>query len=282
MDFNEKIWFCKKVSFLTALVLTISSISSISSFADTELTTTNQPISSVENLLISEDETPSNAQVSKEALSSDFNLEEAVADISIQSMDKEERKNFNEAVNEQISFLEVSEEEKEAYKEALINFFDEESETYNNLSAAQEEVTTSFEELSTESNSTTEVSSVSSTITKNLFGAETASAANPFKGKIKIGVNFAGSVLNVAIGAAVGGGVGAITGFIKKKGVKEAQRIFTKTVTSRLKAWGANKLAWAVGASVAVAMDYYDIGSKIAKELDKRDSKPKNGWINIY
>jgi hypothetical protein len=282
VDFNEKIWFCKKVSFLTALVLTISSISSISSFADTELTTTNQPISSVENLLISEDETPSNAQVSKEALSSDFNLEEAVADISIQSMDKEERKNFNEAVNEQISFLEVSEEEKEAYKEALINFFDEESETYNNLSAAQEEVTTSFEELSTESNSTTEVSSVSSTITKNLFGAETASAANPFKGKIKIGVNFAGSVLNVAIGAAVGGGVGAITGFIKKKGVKEAQRIFTKTVTSRLKAWGANKLAWAVGASVAVAMDYYDIGSKIAKELDKRDSKPKNGWINIY
>lgn len=282
MDFNEKIWFCKKVSFLTALVLTISSISSISSFADTELTTTNQPISSVENLLISEDETPSNAQVSKEALSCDFNLEEAVADISIQSMDKEERKNFNEAVNEQISFLEVSEEEKEAYKEALINFFDEESETYNNLSAAQEEVTTSFEELSTESNSTTEVSSVSSTITKNLFGAETASAANPFKGKIKIGVNFAGSVLNVAIGAAVGGGVGAITGFIKKKGVKEAQRIFTKTVTSRLKAWGANKLAWAVGASVAVAMDYYDIGSKIAKELDKRDSKPKNGWINIY
>ncbi|QJX64721.1 hypothetical protein HLK66_06545 [Niallia circulans] len=99
---------------------------------------------------------------------------------------------------------------------------------------------------------------------------------------MKIGVNFAGSVLNVAIGAAVGGGVGAITGFIKKKGVKEAQRIFTKTVTSRLKAWGANKLAWAVGASVAVAMDYYDIGSKIAKELDKRDSKPKNGWINIY
>lgn len=278
----KKFGFVKKVSFLTALVLTISSISSISSFADTELTTTNQPISSVENLLISEDETPSNAQVSKEALSSDFNLEEAVADISIQSMDKEERKNFNEAVNEQISFLEVSEEEKEAYKEALINFFDEESETYNNLSAAQEEVTTSFEELSTESNSTTEVSSVSSTITKNLFGAETASAANPFKGKIKIGVNFAGSVLNVAIGAAVGGGVGAITGFIKKKGVKEAQRIFTKTVTSRLKAWGANKLAWAVGASVAVAMDYYDIGSKIAKELDKRDSKPKNGWINIY
>lgn len=278
----KKFGFVKKVSFLTALVLTISSISSISSFADTELTTTNQPISSVENLLISEDETPSDAQVSKEALSSDFNLEEAVADISIQSIDKEERKNFNEAVNEQISFLEVSEEEKEAYKEALINFFDEESETYNNLSAAQEEVTTSFEELSTESNSTTEVSSVSSTITKNLFGAETASAANPFKGKIKIGVNFAGSVLNVAIGAAVGGGVGAITGFIKKKGVKEAQRIFTKTVTSRLKAWGANKLAWAVGASVAVAMDYYDIGSKIAKELDKRDSKPKNGWINIY
>jgi len=45
---------------------------------------------------------------------------------------------------------------------------------------------------------------------------------------------------------------------------------------------GANKLATAIGAAVAIAMDYLDIGGKIAKELDKSDSKPNNEWINIY
>ncbi|MGX6444461.1 hypothetical protein ACWM35_14735 [Neobacillus sp. K501] len=100
--------------------------------------------------------------------------------------------------------------------------------------------------------------------------------------RIVLGVNFAGSVLNVAIGVAVGGGVGAIQSFIINKGKKEAQRIFTKTVTSRLQAWGANKLAWVVGAAVAIALDYSDVGGMIAIQIDKRDSQPNNGWINIY
>jgi len=35
----------------------------------------------------------------------------------------------------------------------------------------------------------------------------------------------------------VSGGVGAIQAYIKKVGKKEAERIFTRTVTSKLKAW---------------------------------------------
>ncbi|MDQ0162332.1 hypothetical protein [Aeribacillus alveayuensis] len=58
--------------------------------------------------------------------------------------------------------------------------------------------------------------------------------------------------------------------------------MFTKTVVSRLKAWGAPKLALAVGVSVAVALNYLDIGTQIAKQLDKRDKRPNNGWIDLY
>ncbi|PAF34003.1 hypothetical protein CHH69_18160 [Terribacillus saccharophilus] len=101
------------------------------------------------------------------------------------------------------------------------------------------------------------------------------------RAKVAIGTKFAASVLNLAIGTAVGGGSGAITAYIVKKGKKEAQRVFTKTVVSRLKAWGAPKLAWAVGAAVGVAMNYADIGTVIAKQIDKRDSYPNNGWIDI-
>ncbi|UZM98054.1 hypothetical protein OL548_24840 [Lysinibacillus sp. MHQ-1] len=41
---------------------------------------------------------------------------------------------------------------------------------------------------------------------------------------IKIGTNLAGSILNVAIGVAVGGGVGAIQGFIVAKGKKRGTK----------------------------------------------------------
>ncbi|NPC93611.1 hypothetical protein HOO54_15555 [Bacillus sp. WMMC1349] len=108
--------------------------------------------------------------------------------------------------------------------------------------------------------------------------------ANAFnlKGKVKIGVKFAGALLNIAIGVAIGGGVSAIQSFIINKGKKEAQKIFTKTVTSRLKAWGAKKLAFVIGTAVLIALDYLNVGGQIAKQIDKRDRKPNNGWIEIY
>jgi len=46
--------------------------------------------------------------------------------------------------------------------------------------------------------------------------------------------------------------------------------------------WGAPKLAIFVGSAVAIALDYADVGAKIAEYLDSKDSKPNNGWIDIY
>ncbi|MPQ25711.1 hypothetical protein [Bacillus paralicheniformis] len=100
--------------------------------------------------------------------------------------------------------------------------------------------------------------------------------------QVKVCVNFAGAVFNAAIGFAVGGGVGAIQSFIIKKGKKQAEKLFTRTVVSCLKAWGATKLAETVGACVIVAMNYLDVGTQIAKQLDKRDKRPNNGWIDLY
>ncbi|ODJ62028.1 hypothetical protein BFR42_01115 [Brochothrix thermosphacta] len=92
---------------------------------------------------------------------------------------------------------------------------------------------------------------------------------------------WAGTILNVAIGMAVSGGVGAIAGYIRSKGKKEAARVFSRTVKSRLITWGAPKLAWAVGVSVTVALTYSDVGGMIAKQIDKRDKKKNNGYIDI-
>lgn len=102
------------------------------------------------------------------------------------------------------------------------------------------------------------------------------------KGNIKIGVKFAAAIFNTIIGIIVGGGVYKVQTYIIKVGEKEAQRIFYKTIGSRLKAWGAKKLAIALGVIITFAMNYLDMGTVIAKELDMRDKKPNNGYIEIY
>ncbi|OLP66831.1 hypothetical protein BACPU_01900 [Bacillus pumilus] len=41
-------------------------------------------------------------------------------------------------------------------------------------------------------------------------------------------------------------------------------------------------MAFSVGLAVTVALNYLDLGGQIAKQLDKRDKRPNNGWVDIY
>ncbi|RDW19671.1 hypothetical protein [Oceanobacillus chungangensis] len=66
-----------------------------------------------------------------------------------------------------------------------------------------------------------------------------------------------------------------------KVGKKEAGRVFTKTVTSKIKVWGAPKLASYIGVAVAFALEYADVGGQIAKQIDKRDKRPNDGWLDL-
>ncbi|MFJ7746469.1 hypothetical protein [Peribacillus sp. NPDC097295] len=197
---------------------------------------------------------------------------------SVDEMNKEEKELFNSIVQEQVAIAGLeSEEEKMFFTKAMVDFFDERSETYNDLNLAQTELEEQVKNSNTSTDNSDDVVQVSIDLLNKTFGVETAHAV-----QVKVGVKFAGAVFNGAIGFAVGGGVGAIQSFILKKGKKQAEKLFTKTVVSRLKAWGAPKLALAVGACVTVALNYLDVGTQIAKQLDKRDKRSNNGWIDLY
>ncbi|MDR0125538.1 MULTISPECIES: hypothetical protein [Bacillus] len=272
--------FFKKISILTVIIFTISSLSTLTSFAESN--NEKQPV--LEGVLVEETVEGINSndvQLSKNVLSEEFDLEEEVRNMpSIDEMTKDERKLFDEIVEEQTELSNVN--EKEIFKKELTNFFDKESDTYNDLSAAQEEL---VEEMNDSALVDNDYFAFAKDIFVSSFGVKEIQAAKKKKSSgIKVGVTvrFAGAVFNAVIGFAVGGGVGAIQSFIIKKGKAEAKRIFTKTVTSRLKAWGAKKLAISIGVAVAIALNYLDIGTQIAKQLDKRDKRPNNGWVDIY
>lgn len=64
-------------------------------------------------------------------------------------------------------------------------------------------------------------------------------------------------------------------------GLKEARRIFTRTLTSQLKAWGLGTLAVSLPVAVDFIFNLLDPGTKIAEYLDSQDSFPNNGFIDI-
>ena len=94
-------------------------------------------------------------------------------------------------------------------------------------------------------------------------------------------VGAAGSIFNIAIGLIVGGGAGAIATYLKKKGAKEAGRIFTKTIVTRMTAVGLKTLGSTIGGIVAVVLEFTDIGTNIARRLDRIDKNKNNGWLDI-
>ncbi|EKF35505.1 MULTISPECIES: hypothetical protein [Bacillus] len=134
MAMNE---FLKKVSILTVILFTISSLSTLTSFAETESDNEKQPV--LEGVLVGETVdgiNSKNVQLSKEVLSEEFDLEEEVRNMpSIDEMTKDEKQLFNKIVEEQTELSNVN--EKEIFKQELTNFFDKYSDTYNDLTAAR-------------------------------------------------------------------------------------------------------------------------------------------------
>jgi len=108
----------------------------------------------------------------------------------------------------------------------------------------------------------------------------------PFAGSwipdVKIRNDIAAAAINVAIDAAlVAVGVGSVAALVKRIGLKEARRIFTRTLTTRLAAWGLGVLATSLPVAVDFIFNLLDPGTKIAEYLDSQDSFPNNGFIDI-
>ncbi|MFZ3589764.1 hypothetical protein ACOI1C_10900 [Bacillus sp. DJP31] len=195
---------------------------------------------------------------------------------SVHEMNNQQKTLFNQLVEEEAKLY--GQDNPKLYQELLTDFFDETSETALDFEATQKAIESKLNNkdvIKPPSNEYFSVNPDSSVSTSTNLGYTTQSLG------LAIGVNVAASTFNILIGFAVGGGVGAIQAFIVNKGKDAAIRLFSRTVVSRLTAWGAPKLAIFVGAAVVWALDYLNIGSQIARYLDSKDSKPRNGWINF-
>lgn len=98
---------------------------------------------------------------------------------------------------------------------------------------------------------------------------------------VKIKNDVAAAAINTVIDLALlSAGVTSVAALIKKIGLKEARRLFTKTLTSKLKAWGLAALATSLPFAVNFIFNLLNPGAKIAEYLDSVDDFPNNGYID--
>ena len=99
---------------------------------------------------------------------------------------------------------------------------------------------------------------------------------------IKIKNSVAAAAFNTAIDVLlISAGVGTVTALVKKVGVNEARKMFTRTLTSKLKAWGLVALAGFIPTCVNFVFNLLSPGSAIATFLDKNDHFKNNGYIDV-
>lgn len=245
----------KKVSIVTVFTILVSSLSAFAPRVFAEESVSEEIQSEWTEEMIKE---ANEFQLSDKVLSDEFELDEEVENLpSVHEMSPEERTIFDQNVAEQASSYEG--DDKEKFVEVITDFFDETSGHANDFQYAQETL-----------------------VNAELSDIETGTMVQARAVQVKLKNNIAGALIDVAIGTAVGGGTVAVRAFIIKKGKKEAARVFTRTVKSRLIAWGAPKLAVSAGIAVEVALSALDLGNTIAKQIDKRDKRPNNGYIDFY
>ena len=203
-------------------------------------------------------------------LQEDFDFEKAVDEIDVANMNKSEKELFVEIIREQIELAGV--EEPELFEDTLLDLYNSESETFNDLKASQEEIEDAYmEKIENE-----ELSFLSK-ILKNVLGENKVYAAQK-RAKIAISTKYTGIALNVVIGAAFGGGLAAIQKFVVKKGLTEARKIMSRVARKKL---NSKILLTAATTAITTLIKFTDPGGAIARLADNKDKYPRNGWIDI-
>ncbi|MFD2130998.1 hypothetical protein ACFSKI_07090 [Pseudogracilibacillus auburnensis] len=211
----------------------------------------------------------------EDVLADDFDFEAAIDNMDLSKMSPKEEE-FALLVIEQEANLSGA-EDPELMEDALIDFYDGDSENYNDLDAVEEELIENYiEKIESE-----EVAWLSKA--KNIiFGSDKVYAAKKKKAKYALGRKFVGAIINTAIAIGLGGGTYAVVQLIKKKGKKAAAQAITRLAEHRIKRLSKRnqRIVGSLGHAVNFAIAYSDIGNAITRYIDSRDKYPNNGWLD--
>lgn len=185
--------------------------------------------------------------------------------IDIQRMDNTQQEAFRKIVEDSTKSLSLpTQSDFDDYVSAVLSVFNSESNNYQDVSAANDQLITELDENH-------------SSIFDPLSGEKILAAKHG-----TISASFLGSVLDAAIGAVVGGGAGAALSLVRKKGVKYVKKILYFRLKATLVNIGLGRANATILAGLEIALNYYSPGNQLAKWVDSKDKKRNNGWIELW
>lgn len=181
-------------------------------------------------------------------------------------MTPEELKNFEEAAQQEAEKADLpTQEDREAYKKALIDLYNPNSSVYQDLQGATDQL---IEEINEN------YQSVLDKVTP-----ERVLAAK--HGTISVKV-LAGAI-NVGLVAVTGGAAGAgVKALVLKVGVKKAANTISKKIVATLFTFGIKKVSGIDTVISSIVKNILDPGTTMAKWLDSRDKIKNNGWLEWW
>lgn len=190
----------------------------------------------------------------------------SAADVNTDNMSKQEKINFTAAVNQAAENADLpTEEDKEAFKQAIIDYFTPGTEVYQNVTATTDQVIDEINE------------NHKSPLDKITGEKVMASAHGAISDKV------AGGVLNVAISAVCGNiaGAGARV-LVKKYGLSAAEQILSRTLRNQLIKMGVKNAKDITKISLKLLKCVADPGYEVAKWIDSMDKIKNNGWWELW
>jgi len=181
-------------------------------------------------------------------------------------MTPEELKNFEEAAQQEAEKADLpTQEDREAYKKALIDLYNPNSSVYQDLQGETDQL---IEEINEN------YQSVLDKVTP-----ERVLAAK--HGTISVKV-LAGAI-NVGLVAVTGGAAGAgVKALVLKVGVKKAANTISKKIVATLFTFGIKKVSGIDTVISSIVKNILDPGTTMAKWLDSRDKIKNNGWLEWW
>lgn len=185
---------------------------------------------------------------------------------STDKMSSEELKDFEEfALQEAEKANLPTQEDTDAYKQALIDVYNPNSSIYHNLQGATEQL---IEDINDNHES------ILDKIT-----AEKVLAANHGT----ISVKFLASTINIGLVAATGGAAGAgVKALVLKVGAKKAANTISKKVVATLFTFGIKKVSGIDTVISSIVKNILDPGTTVARWLDSKDKIKNNGWLEWW
>lgn len=205
-------------------------------------------------------------QVDTERIDKAANLADGGANLTTDDLNKDQLANFEQAAQFYAENANLpTEQDTQDYKQALIDFYNPNSKTFNDLEATTDKIVADINENH-------------ETIFDKVDAEKVLAASHGW-----ISVRVAGDTINLALSMTYGGVARNVgRALVKKYGLTQAKNLLSRTLRNKLISMGVSNASGVASVASDLVTAIFDPGLRLAKWVDSRDKIRNNGYWELW